>query len=173
MTRLAIRGDANTTMEITPTENGVSLFINGVTLIVVNTVDGKPLQIAGPQKRLAIDGPSKNLKHVAAGKKWNANDVQPANLPPGTTYVHGKVDVAAERFLIDGLIELGPVRVGRLLDHLGIDPKDPRRRQSTQRLDRMRSRGIVAKHPQDKNKRTDFRLVVPNPRVYLTETEGQ
>lgn len=157
MTRLAIRGNANTTMEVTPTENGVTLFINGVTIIVVNALEDKPLQIA-------VDGPPKSLKHIGAGKSFDTKDAR--EVPLGRTKNHGLLKVQTELLVIDALLELGPAKCGKLMDHLGISTKDPRRRLLTQRLDRMRKRGVIAKFREDRHKKTDFRLVVPNPRIY-------
>jgi hypothetical protein len=61
-------------------------------------------------------------------------------------------DNAANQVIIDCLTEHGPLMAGRILDQLGIDPKDDTRKKTGQRISRMIAKGILRRIKADKHK---------------------
>lgn len=164
MTRIVISGGAESVVHMQTTPDGVELEINGVTIEVANPLNGRPR-------------PAKALPHAAApllaieGPKHSKRIGRPP-LKRVITKRHHVHQPEEDQKIIDALLEFGPIPAEDLLNRMGISPKDPRRKILVQRLNRMRSRGTLKKHPQDQHKRVGFRMIVPKAKSSAGHGEG-
>jgi hypothetical protein len=105
---------------------------------------------AAPGEMLVVNGVRVEILCGPGGKS-----VRPAQLRIAheqRKVSHGREpDNAANQVIIDCLAEHGPMTAGRLLDQLGIDPKDDRRKLTGQRMSRMIAKGLLRRLKQDKH----------------------
>lgn len=164
MTRIVISGGAESVVHMQTTPDGVELEINGVTIEVANPLNGRPR-------------PAKALPHAAApllaieGPKHGKRIGRPP-LKRVITKRHHVHQPEEDQKIIDALLEFGPIPAEDLLNRMGISLKDRRRKILVQRLNRMRSRGTLKKHPQDQHKRVGFRMIVPRTKSSAGHGEG-
>jgi hypothetical protein len=113
--------------------NGVEIHVEPGEVVVVNGVSVEVQRAGGGKSRpmpLLISGPKKSQSNHK-GKP---------------------IDTAANQVILDCLTEHGPLDAGRILDHLGLDTKDNRRKVTGQRIYRMVEKGILRRIKADKHK---------------------
>jgi hypothetical protein len=116
--------------------------------VSVIKADGVEVHVE-PGEVVVVNGVRVEVQRTGGGKTPRALPL----LISGPRVVKGKrPDTAANQVIIDCLTEHGPMDAGRILDRLGIDPKDHQRKLTGQRITRMIAHGVLRRIKADKHK---------------------
>jgi hypothetical protein len=103
-----------------------------------------------PGEVVVVNGVSVEVQRAGGGK--SPRPVQLRITGPASKHMGKPIDTAANQVILDCLTEHGPLDAGRILDHLGLDTKNPRRKVTGQRIYRMVEKGILRRIKADKHK---------------------
>jgi hypothetical protein len=113
-----------------------------------------------PGEVVVVNGVSVEVQRAGGGKTPRAMPLLLTSSPK-VSQPHRRTDIAANQVIIDCMNEHGPLTAGRLLDQLGIDPKDDQRKKTGQRMSRMIAKGILRRVKADRHSGRPRYEVVP------------